>query len=98
MAELPVWPAAFAAALAAALAWRCLPRRLLALEWDGQRWTVEGAEGPVEVTMDLGRWLLLRQRLPGRRRPRWLAVSAREAGPAMHGLRAALYAPPRATP
>ena len=96
MAERPLWPAALAAGLAALVAWRFAPMRPLALEWNGQRWSVEGTEGPVEVMMDLGPWLLLRQRPHGR--PRWLAVSAREAGPAMHGLRAALYAPPPVAP
>lgn len=105
--EQPLWPALVAGLLCGALRWRQLQPRVCMLEWDGTRWSVDGQPGIVEVMMDLGSWLLLRQRAQVARsaseatapravevpRVRWLAVTASEAGPAMHGLRAALYAP-----
>jgi hypothetical protein len=74
--------------LAAALpAWRFNRTPAVVLAWDGERWTADGEPGRLEVTMDLGAWLLLRLH-PGR----WIAVAAGEAGPAWHGLRAAAHA------
>jgi hypothetical protein len=53
----------------------------------------------VEVTIDLGTWMLLRLRVAGQSRrsllsPDWVAVSQRRVGLAWHGLRVALYATP----
>jgi hypothetical protein len=80
---------AFAAAgVAAAVAWYLARPRPADLQWDGQRWSLDGAVGQVDVMIDLGAWMLLRFR-PAAGAARWLSVP--EAGPARHGLRAALY-------
>ncbi len=88
----PLAAAGFALALAA-LAWRRLRERPRELRWDGSRWTLDGVEGAVQVMGDLGGWMLLRHR-PAAGAAGWLPVAAAEAGPAWHGLRAALYAGP----
>jgi hypothetical protein len=62
------------------------------LAWDGDRWTADGGAGALEVAIDLGVWLLLRLRPEAGGPARWIAVSAGEAGAALHGLRAAAYA------
>ncbi|MBZ8140456.1 hypothetical protein CLD22_11165 [Rubrivivax gelatinosus] len=82
-----------AAGLVAGLAgWR-LARPLAAeLRWDGATWSVDGVAGALDLMLDLGGWLLLRLR-PAQGAPRWLAVSAAEAGLRLHPLRAALYWP-----
>ena len=98
--------AAGAGAAAAALAWRGAGCPARALAWDGRAWTLDGREAEVAVAIDLGRWMLLRHRAPGRGpapwewqgRWQWLAASAAEAGPAWHGLRAALHARPGPAP
>jgi hypothetical protein len=77
------------------LARRAAPTVVLA--WDGQRWTADGNAGALEVTIDLGGWLLLRLRPDTGGRVRWIAVSSSEAGVALHGLRAAAYARPAET-
>ena len=60
---------------------------------DGQRWQTDGTPGALSVMIDAGAFLLLRLRPEGQREgSRWIAVTAREAGPAMHALRAAAYA------
>ncbi len=73
------------------------------LRFDGDAWTLAGAPGQPEVAIDLQRWLLLRfveQRAGGaggagvgRQHVRWVAVSAADAGAALHALRVALHAP-----
>jgi hypothetical protein len=85
------WAAAPGLAVAA-LAWRGCRSREVALTWDGRAWTADGIPGRLEVMIDLGTWLLLRMRLDGGTAPRWIAVSAGEAGLALHGLRAAVHA------
>lgn len=86
---------AAAAGLVAVRQWR--PPVAL-LQWDGQRWTADGAPGRLQLMMDPGFLLVLRLHLDTGGE-RWLAVSAAEAGPAWPALRAAVYSrPPRATP
>jgi hypothetical protein len=73
--------------------WARTPTTAISLAWDGQRWTADGEAGVLDVMVDAGAGMLLRLRPGERRRPqRWIAVTAAEAGPAMHGLRAAAYA------
>ena len=90
------WPASPALAvvlLAAAVAWRPAQPSPVSLAWDGQRWQTDGTPGALSVMIDAGAFLLLRLRPEGQREgSRWIAVTAREAGPAMHALRAAAYA------
>jgi hypothetical protein len=93
MSELSLWPAVVPTLAAAAWGWRAGRQPAALLEWNGQEWSVEREPAAVEVMLDLGVWQLLRWRPVAGGRPRWLAVTAREAGPAVHGLRAALYAP-----
>ena len=85
------WAVAPGLAVAVA-AWRGCRGRDVVLTWDGRAWTADGMPGRVEVMMDLGHWLLLRMRLDGGTARRWIAISASEAGPALHGLRAAVHA------
>jgi hypothetical protein len=76
--------------------WRASP--CASLQWDGQRWTVDGTPGTLQLTLDLGLVLVLRLHAEGGG-TRWLAVGAGEAGAAWHALRCAVYSrPPRATP
>jgi len=92
-AGLPAWPALAIAVAVAAAAWPLVRQRPVALAWDGQRWTADGASGAIEVMIDAGAGLLLRWRADGpQRQQRWVAVTAREAGTAMHALRSAAYA------
>ena len=77
-----------AALLAGALAWRLARPEPAELRWDGQAWSLDGADGSVDVMMDLGLWMLLRFR-PLAGAVRWLPVPG--AGVARHGLRAALF-------
>jgi hypothetical protein len=79
---------AAAALLAAAAGWLRARPEPAELRWDGQAWWLDGAAGRVDVMMDLGPWMLLRFR-PTAGASRWLPVP--DAGPARHGLRAALY-------
>jgi hypothetical protein len=74
-----------------ALAWRLTATQHFRLAWDGDCWTVDGVPGRLDVMMDLGGWLLLRLRPTAAGHSRWAAVTAREAGPALHGLRVAAY-------
>jgi hypothetical protein len=102
-AELP--PAAGAglvllASAAAGLAgWQWLRLRSAPLAWDGACWSagLPADCGQVEIMVDLGAWLLLRFRPESAAAPvRWLAVSGKGAGGALHGLRVALHgSPPR---
>ena len=83
--------AAAAAAVAAAwLVWRLTRTQACTLSWNGEHWAADGQAGEVDVMLDLGGWLLLRLR-PLAGRARWLPVPDSQAGPARHGLRAALY-------
>ncbi len=76
------------------LSWRWLPGGHVDLCWDGQQWSIDGRAGTVELMIDTGSWMLLRQRVAGG--GHWLAVGAGDAGAVWHGLRVALHAPPRA--
>ena len=87
-------PAAGASSAAAALlagvcAWYTTRSAPAGLGWDGQRWTLDGVHGQVDVMIDLGPWMLLRYRPPAGA-ARWLPLP--DAGGALHGLRTALYA------
>lgn len=74
-------------------AWRPSRQESVVLNWDGQHWTADGVPGALDVAIDVGAGLLLRLQPDERRLPvRWTALTAREAGPAMHALRAAAYA------
>ena len=93
--------AVFGAAAAAWLAHRARVTLSLPdaeLRFDGSGWTLAGTPGRPEVALDLQRWLLLRFSVhreagAGRLgRVRWVAVSAADAGAALHALRVALYA------
>ena len=87
-----------AAAVAGLFAYRHWRPLVVLLQWDGQRWTGDGAPGRLQLMMDPGFLLVLRLHLNAGGE-RWLAVNATEAGPAWQALRAAVYArPPRATP
>lgn len=90
------WPSTAALAVVSLVAlWAGLLTRpaTVTLVWDGQRWQADGVPGALSVMIDAGAFLLLRLQPEGRREAsRWIAVTAREAGPAMHALRAAAYA------
>jgi hypothetical protein len=97
---LVAWLVCDVVALAAWWAWRVAQQPSTALVFDGQVWTVNGSPTSLAVMVDLGPWLLLRLRADSAStspsNPRWIAVTAADGGPAMHALRAALYArPPR---
>jgi len=95
--EAPVAPAAAVATGVLLLAWRLSRPRERLLQWDGQRWTVDGLPGRLQLMIDLGPLLLLRLH-PEQGRGPWLAVTAAEAGAAWHALRAAVYSRPPETP
>lgn len=87
----PLWALGPGLAVAAAV-WRLDRRCPTRLTWDTQRWHlhrvgVEPRTGQVNVSMDFGRWVLLRFRPDAGRDTTWLAVGS-GAGPAA---RAALY-------
>jgi hypothetical protein len=89
----PVYPALAVVLLAAGVAWRPAQPAPVSLAWDGQRWQADGTPGALSVMIDAGIFLLLRLQPEGRREgSRWIAVTAREAEPATHALRAAAYA------
>jgi hypothetical protein len=91
-AQRPVAPALCAIPVVAALAWWRARPLIKHLSWDGQSWRLEGAEGEVQVMIDLGGWMLLRfdSGAPILRR-QWVAVSTGDAGDAQRALRAAVY-------
>jgi len=102
--QLPLWPAWATFAVMAVVAWHVLRPRTVNLSWDGQVWQADGQAGSVEVMIDLGSWLLLRLRPVAPPSVKtsasvWMPLSASEAGPALHALRAAVYCPaPEPTP
>jgi hypothetical protein len=77
-------------------AWRLAPT---SLRWDGQLWHIglqdatgqEPLPGSVDVTVDLGAWILLRFKAEGARRGHWLPVQRRGHELAWHALRATVY-------
>jgi hypothetical protein len=93
----PAWAAVFALVVAA-VSWRLAATRPLDLVWDGQRWTADGVPGRLDVMLDVDGALLLRLRPEAGGPPRWMAVTAAEAGPAWHGLRVAAYHRPSEPP
>lgn len=95
LSEVPVWYATPAVAGAGWAGWRWPATRPVRLAWDGSRWLADDCEGVLSVMVDLASWMLLRMHVAGTRpshRPRWIAVSAAEAGPAWHALRVAAHA------
>jgi hypothetical protein len=95
------WPMLVALALAfACLGWllarRALPEPPGSLCWTGQRWCLrwrgEQALRRVQVTLDLGAWLLLRLQPATSAAPLWRIARAHSAGAAWHALRVALHA------
>jgi hypothetical protein len=91
------WAAVLAVAVAL-LSWRLAAPKPVDLAWDGQRWTADGRPGQLDVMLDAGSALLLRLRPEAGGRACWIAVTAAEAGPAMHGLRVAAYHRPPEPP
>jgi len=86
----------------ARLARRALPPSSDRLRWDGQAWSLRPVSAgagagdglllaAVTVTLDLGRWVLLRLQ-PATGGIAWRVADARTAGPAWHTLRVALLA------
>jgi hypothetical protein len=81
-----------------------VPARATDLFWDGRRWHVapiarsgqHAGAGSLEVTIDLGSWMLLRLDLPPdggvRRTAVWLPVARRSVGADWHALRCAVHA------
>ena len=63
------------------------------VEWDGQRWVVDGVVGRPQVMLDLDRWLLLLRHRPLApcSRARWVALSFVRRSEEHRALRAALY-------
>jgi hypothetical protein len=93
------WPAEQVALLSllvaisvGAVAWWWAAPRHVVVQWDGQQWLADGHLVNVVVMMDLPQWLLIRLHGQGEHAARWAAISAREAGPAWHGVRVALFA------
>ncbi|WP_170130658.1 hypothetical protein [Sphaerotilus hippei] len=82
------------------------------LRWDGQDWWLRLQSDPADsgpcarlvVTIDLGRWMLLRLRTQASTLPHarattwWLPMSAAALGDAWHPLRCAVYSPRPAAP
>jgi hypothetical protein len=96
--QLPLAWAGVLAIAVALLSWFQAEPTPVDLCWDGQRWTADGQPGQLDVMLDAGSALLLRLRPGTGRRHRWIAVTAAEAGPAMHGLRVAVYHRPPELP
>jgi hypothetical protein len=78
---------------------RCRP---VSLRWDTQQWKLgpessvgdEPWSGRVDVSLDLGAWMLLRfehDAAMGRKRSMWVPVQRRGIEPAWHALRCAVY-------
>jgi hypothetical protein len=98
---ITVWLVVDVVFLMAWWTWQSARQARTHLSFDGQGWAADGRPGSLSVMVDLGPWLLLRHRLeasdPSRWKDRWtgrwIAVSEADTGPAMHAMRAALYAP-----
>ena len=101
------WIGLAAGVAVAALAWHFEDPRAATLGWDGERWSVNGTPGRLDLMIDLPGWQLVRLRPASGGPVRWVAVTAAEAGADETLLRAALQAhqgidvapaPPRAGP
>ncbi|MEI7465199.1 MAG: hypothetical protein WCJ87_07635 [Burkholderiales bacterium] len=77
---------------AAALAWRLAHQAPATLCWDGRAWQAGGQPVQLALMLDLGAVVVLRWQFAVGGKPVWTALSASEAGPAWHALRAALWA------
>ena len=73
--------------------WRSSGESVQTLEWDGQRWSLDGQPGALQLMVDLGGALLLRH--DGKR---WLVAGRGDAGAAWHALRVAVHARSAGTP
>jgi len=78
--------------------WRAARPKPVELRFDGSSWLLHDIVGSVDVLIDISSFLLLRWRARNGAGSRYLALTAVEIGPSMHGLRVALYAPGRAAP
>jgi hypothetical protein len=81
--------ALFATALGGLIGWRIWRPPSGFLRWNGHLWTLDRVVGSVETRLDLGNWVLLRFRAPGRRSI-WIGLHAADQGSRWHGLRVAL--------
>jgi hypothetical protein len=91
--ELDPAPALALALPVGLVAWWRARAEPVALAWDGQRWTADGAVASLQLMIDLGPWMLLRTRAETDR-VRWIACTAVEAGAAWHAFRSAVYSRP----
>jgi hypothetical protein len=99
----PAWLTATGTLSAAILSWAAAcrwaaPPTQRALIWDGQRWTLNGMQGTVEVMLDLEGWLMLRFRGPARSNVEWLPLTLRDQAPQEGPIRVALHAHARLPP
>ena len=89
------WPVAVAAGCAALMR----PPAPFILRWDTQAWHLQPASGlsatsvsgALQVTLDLGGWMLLRLAPAGGGGARWLPVQRLGHESAWHGLRSTVY-------
>ena len=84
---LRIAAAAVAALSAGAPVWWLSARPAQTLEWDSQRWALDGQPAELRLMIDLGSAMLLRH--GGRR---WVAATRADAGSAWHALRVAVLA------
>ncbi len=85
------------AGVAGVLILRATPRpAAVELNWDGARWTLDGAAVAIEVRIDLCSGVLLRCAVAPEGRIRWVWLWNRDRPEAWHALRVALFA--RAVP
>ena len=90
--ERSPWPAAPAALLVGAIAWRLLRAAPVDLAWDGTAWLADGVAGQADLMLDVAGFMLVRWRPVPAGPARWIALSRGDTGAADHGLRVALYA------
>ena len=90
--ERSAWPAAPAALLGGAIAWRLLRAAPLDLAWDGAAWLADGVAGQVDLMLDVAGFMLVRWRPMPAGPARWIALPRSDTGAADHALRVALYA------
>jgi hypothetical protein len=103
--DVAAWAGAAAAAVGAALGWRAPTTLRARLAWTGAGWELQlpgsggGGEStaPPEVALDLGGWMLVRVRRPGRGSV-WAEVSQGSAGAAWLAWRTAVYSPAHHSP
>jgi hypothetical protein len=69
------------------IAWWRSAHAARTLDWDGQRWALDGQPGDLQLMIDLGSAMLLRH--GGKH---WLMASRTDAGTGWHALRVAVFA------